>query len=285
MRFRDRERPAIHWKVSHAYITQPKSILTSGQLFTIVCLPVSLSNRGIDCLSRTSSLSVPTIRPLVPGISPYQFKIQNLTTYSYTSQKLVVLFKMLLNKVVEFYYTVSWVYHVVSPYSRLIVSPSSFLFFFVFLIVDHVSIYFFFLFKVMKTRNLSPSEAIRFIKQRMSYKLFLFSINSSLSNRDIDYYYYLAGRPQAQPNYGFIKQLDVFEKCGYEPSLSHPQYRSWKRRHAQDVNNYLNHLVDTVAIVPDKLLMTRFVLLFKSSLIHSVFFFFLIIITRLACFI
>lgn len=68
-----------------------------------------------------------------------------------------------------------------------------------------------------------------------------------------------AGRPQAQPNYGFTKQLDIFEKCGYEPSLSHPQYRSWKRRHVQDVNNYLNHLVDTVAIVPDKLLMTRFV--------------------------
>ena len=66
----------------------------------------------------------------------------------------------------------------------------------------------------------------------------------------------MAGRPQAQPNYGFIKQLDVFEKCGYEPSSSHPQYRSWKRRHVQDVNNYLNHLVDTVAIVPEKLLMT-----------------------------
>jgi len=81
----------------------------------------------------------------------------------------------------------------------------------------------------MKTRNMTSSDAIRFIKQQ---------------------------RPQAQPNYGFTKQLDIFEKCGYEPSLSHPQYRSWKRRHVQDVNNYLNHLVDTVAIVPDKLLMT-----------------------------
>jgi len=82
---------------------------------------------------------------------------------------------------------------------------------------------------LMKTRNMTSSDAIRFIKQR---------------------------RPQAQPNYGFTKQLDIFEKCGYEPSLSHPQYRSWKRRHVQDVNNYFNHLVDTVAIVPDKLLMT-----------------------------
>ena len=69
----------------------------------------------------------------------------------------------------------------------------------------------------------------------------------------------MVGRPQARPNYGFIKQLDMFEKCGYAPSSSHPQYRSWKRRHVQDINNYLNHIVDTVTIVPDKLLMTRFV--------------------------
>jgi len=82
---------------------------------------------------------------------------------------------------------------------------------------------------LMKSRNMTASDAIKFIKQV---------------------------RPQAQPNYGFTKQLDIFEKCGYDPSLSHPQYRSWKRRHVQDVNNYLNHLIDTVAIVPDKLLMT-----------------------------
>jgi len=82
---------------------------------------------------------------------------------------------------------------------------------------------------IMKARNMTASNAIRFIKQR---------------------------RPQVHPNYGFIKQLDVFEKCGYEPSSSHPQYRSWKRRHVQDVNNYLNHIVDTVAIIPNKLLMT-----------------------------
>lgn len=69
----------------------------------------------------------------------------------------------------------------------------------------------------------------------------------------------MAGRPQAHPNYGFIKQLDIFENCGYEPSPSHPQYRSWKRRHIQDINIYLNHLADTVAIIPDKLLMTRYV--------------------------
>ena len=78
---------------------------------------------------------------------------------------------------------------------------------------------------------------------------------------------HMAGRPQANPNYGFIKQLDIFEKCGYEPSPSHSLYRSWKRRHVQDINSYLSHLIDTVAIIPDKLLMARFVS--KPPVIHS----------------
>jgi len=82
---------------------------------------------------------------------------------------------------------------------------------------------------LMKTRNMTVPNAIHFIKR---------------------------WRPQAHPNYGFIKQLDIFAKCGYELSPSHPQYRSWKRRHVQDVNNYLNHIVDTAIIIPDKLLMT-----------------------------
>ena len=84
-----------------------KSVLATSrhppQIFTyIVYPPLSLLNRGIDCLSHTSSPFVPTIRPLVLGISPYRFKIQNSTTCWYTSRKLVGLFKMLSNKVVEF---------------------------------------------------------------------------------------------------------------------------------------------------------------------------------------
>ena len=64
----------------------------------------------------------------------------------------------------------------------------------------------------------------------------------------------------------------MFEKCGYEPTSSHPQYRSWKRRHVQDINNYLSHLVDTVAIIPNKLLMARFVFAFiyKESSMYSI---------------
>ncbi|KIM38743.1 hypothetical protein M413DRAFT_51531, partial [Hebeloma cylindrosporum] len=54
---------------------------------------------------------------------------------------------------------------------------------------------------LMKTRGTTAPEAIRHIKHR---------------------------RPQIHPNYGFIKQLDAFAKCDYEPCPSHPTYRSWR---------------------------------------------------------
>ena len=64
-------------------------------------------------------------------------------------------------------------------------------------------------------------------------------------------------RPQVHLNYGFIKQLDVFAKCEYQPSVSHPAYLTWKRRHVQDATRYLNYMADTVSIITDKLLLTR----------------------------
>ena len=66
-------------------------------------------------------------------------------------------------------------------------------------------------------------------------------------------------RPQAHPNYGFVKQLDVFRKCDFQPDVAHPAYRSWKRRYQQDVTYYLNHAADTVSIIEDKLLLTKYV--------------------------
>ncbi|TFK33194.1 protein-tyrosine phosphatase-like protein [Crucibulum laeve] len=82
---------------------------------------------------------------------------------------------------------------------------------------------------LMKSRNMDAATAIRYIKKR---------------------------RPQVHPNYGFIKQLSTFAKCDYQPCLSHPAYRSWKRIQKQDVTNFLNKIVDTVSIIPDKLLLT-----------------------------
>ncbi|KAH9002279.1 protein-tyrosine phosphatase-like protein [Lactarius hatsudake] len=60
-------------------------------------------------------------------------------------------------------------------------------------------------------------------------------------------------RPQVQPNYGFIKELHVFEACNYELSPTNPTYRAWKRRHRQDVTSFLNSLSDTTCIIPEKL--------------------------------
>ncbi|KAH9060996.1 protein-tyrosine phosphatase-like protein [Lactarius vividus] len=60
-------------------------------------------------------------------------------------------------------------------------------------------------------------------------------------------------RPQVQPNYGFIKELHVFEACHYELSPTNPTYRAWKRRHRQDVTSFLNSLSDTTCIIPEKL--------------------------------
>ncbi|CAA7259408.1 unnamed protein product [Cyclocybe aegerita] len=82
---------------------------------------------------------------------------------------------------------------------------------------------------LMKTRGMTPPNAIRYLKQK---------------------------RHQIHPNYGFIKQLDVFVQCEFDPSPSHPKYRSWKRRHQQDVTYFLNHMSDTISIIPDRLLLS-----------------------------
>ncbi|KAF7315003.1 Phosphatases II [Mycena indigotica] len=78
----------------------------------------------------------------------------------------------------------------------------------------------------MKTRLLSASAAISFIRKR---------------------------RPCVQPNYGFLKQLDAFQACGYAPATTHPAYRLWKRKHKQDAAQFLNYFLDTAAILPKKL--------------------------------
>jgi len=79
---------------------------------------------------------------------------------------------------------------------------------------------------LMETRHMSSINALSYVKKR---------------------------RPQIHPNYGFIKQLKVFEETGYRPSSTNPIYVSWKRRQAQDVTSYLNAVHDTISIIPDKL--------------------------------
>ncbi|KAF8191644.1 protein-tyrosine phosphatase-like protein [Mycena galopus ATCC 62051] len=81
---------------------------------------------------------------------------------------------------------------------------------------------------LMKTRSLSTAAAISFIKQY---------------------------RPQVLPNYGFVKQLHTFLECGYAPCATQRPYISWKKKQKQDVTNFLNHLIDCVAIIPDTLML------------------------------
>lgn len=52
----------------------------------------------------------------------------------------------------------------------------------------------------------------------------------------------------------------MFMKCSFEPTLDNPVYRSWRRRHKQDVTAFLNHIDNTVSIIPDKLLLCRCVI-------------------------
>jgi dual specificity phosphatase 12 len=75
------------------------------------------------------------------------------------------------------------------------------------------------------------------------------------------------GRPQVCPNYGFVRQLQVFAACGSflsangqpQPPSTYPAYVSWLRRQASDVRRYLSKLEDTVPIFKKKLYINRFV--------------------------
>lgn len=70
-------------------------------------------------------------------------------------------------------------------------------------------------------------------------------------------YPFFTGRSQVQPNYGFIKSLYAFEACHYSVSSTDATYRTWKRRHRQDVTCFLNSLSDTTVIIPEKLSLSR----------------------------
>ncbi|KAF5369718.1 hypothetical protein D9615_010155 [Tricholomella constricta] len=82
---------------------------------------------------------------------------------------------------------------------------------------------------LMKTRRMSRSAAMRFIKQK---------------------------RPQVHPNYGFIKQLETFADCQYNPSPANPVYCKWKRQQKRNVTQFLNQMIDTTPIIPNELLLS-----------------------------
>lgn len=102
----------------------------------------------------------------------------------------------------------------------------------------------------MKTRKLSASAALKLIKERES--MFVDAILHCPYHTCP-----VTDRPQVHPNYGFLKQLDVFAECAYEPTPTHPAYLAWKLRQGQNVTRFLNQLLDTVSIIPDELYLSR----------------------------
>ncbi|KAG6823006.1 hypothetical protein H0H92_011749, partial [Tricholoma furcatifolium] len=60
-------------------------------------------------------------------------------------------------------------------------------------------------------------------------------------------------RPEIHPNYGFIKQLEVFAECQYLPSPTNDAYCRWKRQKTRNVTQFLNQMVDTTTILPNQL--------------------------------
>ncbi|KAI0307006.1 protein-tyrosine phosphatase-like protein [Multifurca ochricompacta] len=99
---------------------------------------------------------------------------------------------------------------------------------------------------LMSTCHISVHKAIALIKRGL---YFFPPLRSPV-------HLFLTARPQIQPNYGFIKELHAFEACNYSLSPTDATYRAWKRRHRQDVTNFLNCLSDTTVIIPEKLSLT-----------------------------
>ncbi|KAF6751546.1 protein-tyrosine phosphatase-like protein [Ephemerocybe angulata] len=77
-----------------------------------------------------------------------------------------------------------------------------------------------------KTRGMGVMEALDYIKSR---------------------------RKEIHPNYGFLKQLQIYVQCGYAFKPKDPTYRSWKRRYTHGVRQYLEYAEDVAIIVPDRL--------------------------------
>lgn len=60
-------------------------------------------------------------------------------------------------------------------------------------------------------------------------------------------------RPTVHPNYGFLKQLEVFEACHCSISDESSEYITWKRKHRKLVSAYVSALADITTIIPGKL--------------------------------
>jgi hypothetical protein len=64
------------------------------------------------------------------------------------------------------------------------------------------------------------------------------------------------GRPQVNPK--FMRQLEIFEKCNYQPSPTHEAYVLWKQKRDDELTALVRNIkVDT--IVPEQFFLIRYV--------------------------
>lgn len=103
-------------------------------------------------------------------------------------------------------------------------------------------------FSVMHTTSMRAMEAIEHLKQSVHCKYF----ERTCSPGSL-----LAVRPTVHPNYGFLKQLEVFEACHCSISDESSEYITWKRKHRKLVSAYVSALADITTIIPGKLHLCR----------------------------
>ncbi|GJJ10627.1 hypothetical protein Clacol_004854 [Clathrus columnatus] len=78
---------------------------------------------------------------------------------------------------------------------------------------------------LMKSRGIMTKDALAYIKSK---------------------------RPVARPNFGFIEQLDIWQACNYNPTVTHPVYAAWKRKHDDEHGLLLSNASEPIRLA-DKL--------------------------------
>ncbi|KAJ7493331.1 protein-tyrosine phosphatase-like protein [Mycena galericulata] len=64
-----------------------------------------------------------------------------------------------------------------------------------------------------------------------------------------------AGHPQSRPNYNFVRQLQVFSECNYDPSDEAAPYIAWRARQEFDETHSLR-VIDAMPVIEDRLFLS-----------------------------
>ena len=61
------------------------------------------------------------------------------------------------------------------------------------------------------------------------------------------------------PNEGFMRQLRVFELCGYAPTENHPAYIAWKNVHDEAVAKSQVKFINLTPVVDNTIHISRYI--------------------------